>query len=443
MMLQTRLRSLTRQVRGSHVARGAAITLTVHVYGAALAFATQLYLAREMGAEQLGIFVFALTWLSITAFLAPAGFDTALVRFLASFASNNQWNEARGIVRLAYVCTLSAAVVAAAIGLLGISVSGVRTEPYTTALVIALVTVPFLAMINLHEGIARGFRWIYQVSLPSYALRPTLFLVCILALVATGIDVHSTWVMLSMALACALTLLFQVLRYRASLSRAYVAATASANTRVWLFNALPMVLVVSFEQLMANTDILMLGVMQGPTDTGVYHIAVRTVGIALFVFFAVSAFAAPRIAELHGKNATDELIVFAAKVRLAIALPTLLGLALLALTGEWLLGLFGTQFVDAYYPMLMLSIAVAARALAGPVDNLLTMTGKQKELARVLGLVAIMNLVANAVLIPQFGILGAAVATSGSIVTEMIWVSILAGRHIGFRPWLLCPVKAN
>jgi O-antigen/teichoic acid export membrane protein len=229
----------------------------------------------------------------------------------------------------------------------------------------------------------------------------------------------------------------------ASLSRKYLAATASANTRVWLFSAMPMVLVVSFEQLLANTDVLMLGVLEGPAETGVYHVGVRIVGIALFVFFAVSAFAAPRIAELHSKNAIDELIVFAGKVRLAVALPTMLGLAILALIGQWLLGLFGAQFADAYYPMMMLSIAVAARALAGPVDNLMTMTGKQNQLARVLGIVAILNLVANALLIPRFGILGAAMATSGSIVTEMIWVSILAGRHIGFRPWLLRPVKVN
>jgi O-antigen/teichoic acid export membrane protein len=443
MTWQARLQSLSRQVRGSRVAQGAAFTLSIRIYGAALAFITQLYLARTMGAEQLGIFVFGWTWLSIAAFLAPAGFDTALVRFLASFQSSRKWDDARGIVRLAYTCTLAAAVTTAALGLLVVHLAGERTAPYTTALVIALATVPVLALVNLHEGIARGFRWIYQVSLPSFALRPTLFLLGVLALAAFGIDASGTRVLAAMTLACVLTLAFQVLRYRASVHPGFASAQASSNTRVWLFNALPMVLVVSFEQLLANTDILMLGVLEGPADTGIYHIAVRIAGIALFVFFAVSAFAAPRIAELHSRNETVELVAFAAKVRLAIGLPTVLGLAVLAFAGPQLLTLFGDQFRDAYYPMMVLCIAVAARALAGPVDNLLTMTGKQNQLARVLAVVALLNLAANALLIPRFGIRGAAFATSGSIVTEMIWVSILAGRHIGFTPWLLRPTKAS
>jgi O-antigen/teichoic acid export membrane protein len=69
------------------------------------------------------------------------------------------------------------------------------------------------------------------------------------------------------------------------------------------------------------------------------------------------------------------------------------------------------------------------------------MTGQQNALAKVLGTVALLNLVANYILIPKYGMIGAAYATTASILTELTLVSILAGRHIGFLPWLIRPKK--
>lgn len=428
------------RLRDSNVAKGASFTLAVRVYGAALAYLIQLYLARSMGAEQLGIFVFAWTWLSLVAFLMPLGFDTALVRFLATFVGKKQWHHAKGVIRLGYIATLIASLTVTVLGLAFIWLTGELTEPYTLALTVATASIPVLALVNLQEGIARGFNWIYQVSLPRFALRPTLFLLVVLCIMAAGYPVRSSSVICAMSAACLLTWLYQYWRYRRSLSAEVTKAAGSRNTRQWLFVALPMVFVVSFEQLLANTDIVMLGMMESPAATGIYNIAVRIAGIALFIFFAVSVFSAPRIADLYSQNRLEDLIRFSSKVRLSIALPTVGGLLVLVTFGAPLLDMFGPEFSVAYGPMVVLCIGVGARALAGPVDNLMTMTGQQNKLAKVLGIVALLNIGINSVLIPLYGAMGAALATTASAITELSWVSILAGRHIGFRPWLLKPL---
>lgn len=424
---------------GSDVAKGASFTLAARVYGAALAYFIQLYLARAMGAEQLGIFVFAWTWLSLAAFLMPLGFDSALVRFLASFVGKQQWGRAKGIIRLGYIATLTASVTVAVLGLAFIRLTGALTQPYTLALTVAMASIPVMALVILQEGIARGFNWIYQVSLPCFALRPTLFLLLVLGIAATGYPVRGSSAIGAMSFACLLTWIYQYWRYRCSLRAEIHKATESRNTRQWLSVALPMVLVVSFEQLLANTDIVMLGILESPATTGIYNIAVRIAGVAQFIFYAVSAFSAPRIADLYSRNRLEELIGFSRRVRLAIALPTVGGLLVLVVVGMPLLKMFGSEFTVAYGPLLVLCIGVGVRALAGPVANIMTMTGRQNDLAKVLGFAALLNLVANSVLIPLYGAMGAALATTGSVITELCWVSILAGRHIGFRPWLLKP----
>jgi O-antigen/teichoic acid export membrane protein len=427
----------------NNVAKGASFTLVVRVYGAALAYLTQLYLARAMGAEQLGIFVFAWTWLSFITFLTPLGFNISLVRFLASFSGSFQWTQAKAVIKLGYTATLLASVYVAMIGIYFIWITGDLTQPYTTALTIAFISIPVVALVNLQSGIARGFNWIYQVGTPGFAIRPTLFLLMILGISTQRFPIHSTWAISSMCLACLLTWIFQYWRYRVSLNPKIAKANKinSKNRRHWLTVSFPMVLVVSFEQLLSNTDIVMLGILESPEATGIYNIAVRIVGIALFVFYAVSMFAAPRIAELYSQNKIAELIRFSRKVRFAVALPTITGLIILVYISIPLLNMFGSEFTKAYYPLTILCFAVGARALAGPVDNLLTMTGQQNALAKVLGTVALLNLLANYILIPKYGMIGAAYATTASILTELTLVSILAGRHIGFLPWLIRPKK--
>lgn len=419
----------------STMATGASITFVVRVYGAALAYLTQIFLARTMGAEELGVFVFAWTTISLVAFLAPLGFDNALVRFLAGYVGEQNWSAASGALRLGYQTTLAISVAVAVVAISLILLSGATTEPYRLVLLIAFASLPLLALMNLHEGIARGFSWIYQVGMPSYAVRPTLFICLLFAAWFLGAQLSSALVASLMVAAVALTFGWQYLRYRRLLNPNIRKAVPSYRSRYWMATAFPMVLVVSFEQLLANTDIVMLGVLEGPGATGVYNIAVRIVGIALFVFFAVSAFAAPRIAELYSAGKRLEVVRLAQKVRAAIAFPTMVGLLILVLFAEPILAVFGLEFLQAKVPMLILCIPVAARALAGPIDNLLTMTGKQAALSRVLATTAVINIVANATLIPLFGITGAACATSACVVLELVWVSRLVARHIGYRSW--------
>lgn len=421
------------RVRRSDVARGALSSLSVRIYGAAIAYLTQLYLARSIGAEQLGVYVFAWTWLSVLAFLTPLGFETSLVRYIASYTAEERWGELRGVLAFGARVTLFTSLAVTLVGCSFVYWGGSSASPYGWALCVAFCCVPILAFVNLHEGIAKGFTWIWQVSLPNYGIRPSLFLIfSILAIsmlkFATGVAIVA-----AMLLACVCTLIVQFSRYRKLLPAPLRSVNKIYATRDWIRVSIPMLLVVSFELMLANTDIIMLGLIDGPVETGVYSIAVRTSGVLLFIFFAVSAFAAPKIARFKTQHQIEELLAFSRKVRFWTFMPTLLGIALLALFGRYILAFFGADFAHAYTPMMILSLGIALRTLAGPVDNLMSMTGKQDQLAMAMAGVMMLNIVANWLLIPKFGMQGASMATVGSVVVELLIVSMMASRHIGYR----------
>lgn len=421
------------RLRTNQLARGASVTLLARVYGASLAYATQMYLAAKLGAEEFGVFAFAWTWLSVIAFLAPLGFDTSLVRFVPTFQEQNAPAKVRAVLRLGQRTTLAASMLASALGLALILLLA-RDSSYSGALLVAAFAIPALAMVHLYEGIARGFHWISQVSIPTYAIRPTLlfagswFAIEILARRSGQATVAAA------GIACLLTVLYQIVAYSRRLPDAVRNAPIEASDPSWLGMSRPMVLVASFELMIANTDILMMGFVRGPAETGVYNVAARTAGSLLLIFFAISAFAAPKIASLHARGATSELHRFCRRVQLWMLGPTLLGLLALALAGPWLLTMFGEEFEAAYVPMVILAVGVTARAACGPIDNLLTMTGQQRAIAIALGGTALLNLLGNALLIPRYGAHGAVSATAGCVLVELCIISALVRRHTGFSP---------
>jgi O-antigen/teichoic acid export membrane protein len=93
-----------------------------------------------------------------------------------------------------------------------------------------------------------------------------------------------------------------------------------------------------------------------------------------------------------------------------------------------LLWLFGPDFTTAYPVMFALAVGLLLRAWAGPAQCLLVVGGRQKAAAAVLMLAVIVNVVLNVLLIPQLGILGAAIATAAAFSFEAAINLILCNR---------------
>ena len=438
-------RKLIERANASVLIRGAATTFVVRVYGAALLFVIHILLARFIGLEEYGIYAFAWTWLSMLAFLTPMGFDTGIVRFLSIYRTQAAWGQSKGALLVGRRTTVTTSLIATAVGIAGLWIwDSSFTHPYALPLVFALAFLPAMALMNLYEGIARGMAWVPMVAIPSYAVRPTLFLALATATVF-GLGYRDGQSMVAaFGLACALTLTIQHWTYHRWLPDSIRQADVQLQRRDWQRTARPMLLVASFELMLCHTDMLMTGMLIGPGSTGVYSAAVRTSAVLTFVFFAVSSYAGPRIAEMWTRNDRRGLIEFTRKTRKWMALPTLTLALALALLGPFVLRLFkDDNFLHAYWPMIVLSGVPLLRSLAGPVDSLLIMTGHERQFATTVGIAAALNVALNAILIPWLGLIGAACATITSAVIELTIVSVLAGRYAGFIPFRLQPVAVH
>jgi O-antigen/teichoic acid export membrane protein len=194
--------------------------------------------------------------------------------------------------------------------------------------------------------------------------------------------------------------------------------------------SLPIFLVEGFFFLLTNADVLMVGAYMSPNDVAVYFATVKTLALVHFVYFAVKAGVAQRYAQFtHGEP--EKLAAFARETVSWTFWPSLFMALMVLVLGEPMLSLFGPEFSAGYPLLFLLVFGVVARAAVGPCESLLTMSGNQNICAAVYAMTLAFNIGLNLVLIPLFGLWGAAMATAFAMIFEAGTLSFTVWRKLG------------
>ena len=85
----------------------------------------------------------------------------------------------------------------------------------------------------------------------------------------------------------------------------------------------------------------------------------------------------------------------------------------------------------AYPWLVILAIGQLTNAFAGPVMNILNMTGYEKSARNTMMVIVVLNILMNYVLIPYYGPLGAAISTTSTMVGWNVWAAILVYKFHG------------
>ena len=104
---------------------------------------------------------------------------------------------------------------------------------------------------------------------------------------------------------------------------------------------------------------------------------------------------------------------------------------------DWILGRFGADFQIALVPLQILLFSQLIAAAAGSQIFLMTMTGHERGAAMIVTLSAIGNALLSAVLINRFGIIGAAVASTVTLLALNLAMAAFVRRHLGLFPGIL------
>jgi len=421
--------------------RMALIVFAIRVASAAIAFFSQVLLARWMGTFEYGIFVAVWAGLIILATLVSFGMPTAAIRFVARYRTRNRPAYLWGMIRGSLGITAISSGIVSFVGFLVFYSSGPFVPDYFhTPILLAALCLPVLAMTGVMDGIGRPFNWSLLSFLPTYIYRPVgILLIMALALVGGFVPSAVT------AMVCALVAtyvvgVYQYLHLNVKLEKTVPSVKPVYRLKNWFFIALPIFLVESFYVLLTSIDVLFVSVLMQPEDTAVYYASTKILALVHFVYFAVRAAASHRYSSYHASRNFDELRNYVGKSIAWTFWPSLLLGVFMVVTGKYFLLLFGADFVSGTSFLYILVIGIVIRASVGPAESLLVMTNNQKSCAWVYILALFVNVTLNLSLIPVYGLEGAAIATTIALMFESAALFLIVKRKLNLHAFII-PVK--
>ena len=177
--------------------------------------------------------------------------------------------------------------------------------------------------------------------------------------------------------------------------------------------------------LMQSTDILFISAYDTFESVAYYSIAVKLATVTALALISVNIVTAPKIASTHNEKNFSELKLIlkkATRINVLISLPIII---LLLCFSEYILSMFGSNYIFAKNALWILLFAQFFNSITGPSALYLNMTGRQKKLNVILLISLIINILLNILLVPAFGMLGAAIATTTSFVLSKVFASAL------------------
>lgn len=435
-MANSRGRTVLQALRGEgddHRARRGALTaFLVRVASAGILYLSQVILARWMGSFEYGIYVFVWTWVLVLGGLSNLGLPTLMMRLVPEYRERGAFPLLRGLLLWGRLMPVIAASLVAGLGLIALRLWGDLLSPhYVLPATIALACVPIIALGDVQDGIGRGRAWLVEALVPPYVLRPLMVLFAMVvahelgwqmtAVTAAGAAIVGTW---SAAVV-------QAVLIGGRLKRELAPGPSERKLGSWLGTSLPLLAITFSEILLQTTDVLAVSQFMGPGDVGIYFAAAKTMSLVLFIHYAVGSAMASRFSALNARGDREGLLNAIRDAVNWTFWPSLVGSAAILLLGKPLLWLFGPSFADGYPVMLVLVLGFLGRAAAGPSELLLNMLGQQRATACVAVIVAATTIVLNLVLVPRFGLMGAATATAAALVAGAALNTLVARLALG------------
>ena len=382
-----------------------------------------------------GVFNFALSGLNFMCILAGLGVERLLVREVARCALNKSWGLMYGLLRWSNA-TVGGVSVALAVGgcalVAGLKMAGLCEPQKANTLMIAMVGLPFFAISILRQATMRGLHHVLLGIMPDLIITPILFLGLLLLARAAAPSLMSPQLAMGInMLVLFVTLVVGIMLLRRVLPAEVTTAAPEYHARSWIASTLPFTLVSGMFVLNSRPGVLLLGMMKDNDAVAAYSVALRGAEIVMFIVIPVNTVLLPIVAHLFAADAKERLqrlVTISTRGVFAVSGTATLGIILF---GHWFLALFGKAFVGDLPALAILCLGQFLGTVAAFSANLLTMTGHERDAAKCIALSAALNIAASLVLIPLWGVNGAAAASAFSLVAGNLYMAHIMRKRTG------------
>lgn len=411
---------------------GGGVVLLGLVVELGISFLGKLVVARVLGPVDYGYVFIGITILTAVSTLTLVGLDTGIGRYLPRY---DDAGHRRGVLtsafQVAVPLTVGSAVVLVA---LAPWVAGtVFNNPAATPFIrIFALMVPFAALMKLAIGSVQGMQasvpkvYIQNLSLPITRFGGIVF-VLVLGFGAIGV----AWAYAFSYVIAALLSAY----YLWTKTPLFERVSPIGMRRELLAFSAPLTVTKTMRLVLSRIDVFMLGYFTATEIIGIYGVIYP---IAQLLTSALAAFGfvfMPLLSEAHAEGATDDMYRFyqiSTKWMFMVTLPVFLVVAFFpTITIRYT---FGPEYVSGAFALTILATGFFMHVVAGPNAYTLTTLGRTRLIMYDNLLAAAANVALNLLLIPRYGLVGAAVATAVAYILLNVLYASQLYRETGIQP---------
>lgn len=404
------------------IGRGSAIILIGFVLGTAFQYLYKIVLARILGPSDFGVFIQGMAIMQSIAAVALLGLSLTIPRYVSFYSGRGKEDKIDSTIATGSLMALASSI---AISLLLLSSSEIialkvfSDSALIEPLRIFAVAIPFFVTMKVVLSLFQGQEDAYRsVVLDDFLWSSLIFLsVGLVVFFGYGIVAATIAYMLSTAVSA----LIAIYWYRSKYSFEYQFSRTEAR-RLLVFSW-PLLIISIFGSLNRWFDVLMLGWLSVSADAGIYDVAFSLSGYVAVLLEIVGFMFLPVVSGFQAKNDSSKIREIYRTVSRWMTITSIPMLAaILVFPKEVIELLFGAQYVSAAVPLSILGLGFFYKVLKGPAEFTLISLGKTRRLLIGKTVIATLIVFLNLLLIPIYGLIGAAVST---LIAYLIGDSII------------------
>jgi len=170
--------------------------------------------------------------------------------------------------------------------------------------------------------------------------------------------------------------------------------------------------------LIQQLSVLLLGRWGSLSDISLFVIPLKITALMSFGLIALNTITAPKFAQYSKKEGKSELLKLISHSNKILLCFAIVSSVILLIFAEHILGVFGEHYIEGADLLRILTVGQFINVGSGSVVTILIMTGNEKLHQRNVLYIALLSAILMFILVPNYGGIGAAIATSISMAAN-------------------------
>lgn len=415
--------------------KGGSISLLLKIIGMLFGYLAMLFITRNYGAEEWGIYSLCFTIFSIAILLPKFGFDNSIVRIIGELKLMSNKKEILNVLFKAFTIVIFISLIVIVIinyysDYIVLEILNQKDIlAYMKPISFAIIPMVVLAII---AATFQAFKKTLLFMLFKTTLINIVFFILLIIFYwgKVKISIFETYL-----LAIGISLIIASLVLTTTFKKIHL--IGQEENKRYSYKSIikistPMLLSSSIALLIGWSSTLILSYYGTTRDIGIYNSTLKLAAIALISITAVNAVTTPKFVEFYTNKDFFSLQKIVQKSTKMMFFTTAPILVFFIIFSKQVLAFFGEEFTVGYLALIYLCTSKFISSISGSVGYIMQMTDQQKTYQNIILIAFFINVVLSFILIPKYGINGAALAGSLAIVFWNITLVFVIKKKLGF-----------